>query len=118
VGGNTTAMARRAGRLGDGWIPWQVTPDEFATRARCAREAYRASGRDGAFSVVAPVDAGRVEDAGALATTLADWRARGATAVHLGFAHDSAAHLIELIERVAGEVMPLVADPPLPRYIC
>jgi len=115
VGGNTAAMARRAGRLGDGWIPWRITPDEFATRARFAREAYRASGRDGAFAVVAPVDAGRIEDAGALATTLAGWRARGATAVHLGFTHDSAAHLIELIERVAGEVMPLVADTPLPR---
>ncbi len=115
VGGNTAAMARRAGRLGDGWIPWQITPDDFTARARVARDAYRASGRDGRFAVVAPVAAGRVEDAGALATTLAGWRARGATAVHLGFAHDSAAHLIELLERVAGEVMPLVADTPPPR---
>ena len=110
IGGNTAAMARRAGRLGDGWVPWQVAPQDFAALAALAREAHRASGRGGAFTVVAPVAAGRVEDASALAAELSAWRARGASAVHLGFAHDSAAHLVELLERVAGDVMPRVGD--------
>ena len=50
VGGNTPAMARRAGRRGDGWIPWQIAREEFVERAAIARDAHRASGRGGSFA--------------------------------------------------------------------
>ena len=40
VGGNTPAMARRAGRRGDGWIPWQIAREEFVERAAVARDAH------------------------------------------------------------------------------
>lgn len=105
VGGNSLAMARRAGRLADGWIPWRIDPAAFAERAAAARAAHAAAGRAGAFTVVAPLAAGRVEAPAALVDAVAAWRARGATALHVGFAHDGAADLIERLERFAAEVM-------------
>lgn len=101
LGGNSAAAARRAGRLADGWIPWQLALEDFAARAALARAAHRDSGRAGPFTVVAPVRAGRVADPAALARELARWRDAGADAVHLGLEHDSATHLVELLERVA-----------------
>jgi probable F420-dependent oxidoreductase len=106
VGGNTRAMAERAGRLADGWVPWRIERPTFAARARLAREAHRASGRPGPFTAVAPIGGGRVEDPPALVGAIAAWRDAGADAVHLGLTHDSADHLIALLERVAAEVMP------------
>jgi len=108
VGGNTPAMARRAGRLADGWIPWQIAPEDFAAGARVARAAHAASGRGGTFSLVAPVGAARVDDPAALAATLADWRAHGATAAHLGLTHHGADDFVALLERLAGDVFPLL----------
>ncbi|MFN8644806.1 MAG: TIGR03619 family F420-dependent LLM class oxidoreductase [Candidatus Binatia bacterium] len=106
IGGNTAAMARRAGLRADGWVPWQIDRAQFTERARVARAAHQARGRTSPFTVVAPVAGGRVDDPAALAHTLAAWRAAGADAVHLGLQHDSAAHLVALLERVAAEVMP------------
>jgi alkanesulfonate monooxygenase SsuD/methylene tetrahydromethanopterin reductase-like flavin-dependent oxidoreductase (luciferase family) len=108
VGGNTPAMARRAGRLADGWIPWQIDIEPFAAGARSARAAHAGSGRSGAFSVVAPVPGGRVDDPAALAARLAEWRAHGATAAHLALTHRSADDLVALLERVAAQVFPLL----------
>ena len=105
-GGNTAAIARRAGGHGDGWIPWQITPAQFGEHAAAALAAYRASGRDGRFALVAPLSAGRVDDPASLLSEIAEWRARGATAFHLGFAHRSADDLIALLERFAREVIP------------
>lgn len=110
VGGNSAAMARRAGRLADGWIPWQVTPDELAAGAVVARaaRAERAAGLP--FAVVAPVAGGAVDDPAALVEALADWRRRGATAAHLGLRHRSLDHLLELLDRVGREVLPRLGD--------
>jgi len=41
VGGNTVAMAQRAGRLGDGWVPWQIAVEDFTERARLAIIKWR-----------------------------------------------------------------------------
>lgn len=109
VGGNTAAVAQRAGRRGDGWVPWRIAREELADRARLARAAHRASGRGGAFTVVAPVDAGRVEDPDALLRAIAAWRDAGADAVHLGLTHDGPAHLVELLELVSRRVLPAFA---------
>jgi probable F420-dependent oxidoreductase len=106
IGGNTAAMAQRAGRRGDGWVPWQITRDDFAARVVLARAAHRASERGGTFTAVAPVAAGRVDDADQLIATVDAWRAAGADAVHLGLTHDSPDHLIELLERIAQRVLP------------
>ncbi|MBX3025509.1 TIGR03619 family F420-dependent LLM class oxidoreductase [bacterium] len=106
IGGNTPAMAERAGRCGDGWVPWQITREDFAAQAAQARAAHRAAGRGGTFTAVAPVAAGRVEDPAQLIATAAAWRDAGADAVHLGLTHDSPRHLIELLELVAERVLP------------
>lgn len=105
VGGNTAAVARRAGRCADGWIPWQIELDVFAAHARAARDAHRESGRPGAFAVVAPLAAGRVDDPPALVDAVGAWRDAGATAFHVGFHHRSGPDLIELLERFARDVM-------------
>lgn len=105
VGGNTAAMARRAGRLADGWVPWQIAPDELAERAAVAREAHAASGRGGEFTIVAPLAAGRVDAPQTLIDTVATWQARGANALHVGFEHDSVEAMIESLERFAAAVI-------------
>jgi probable F420-dependent oxidoreductase len=106
VGGNSAGVARRAGRHADGWIPWQITPKDFASRGALARAEHVASGHSRPFTLVAPLRAGRVDDAAALRREIRSWRDGGATAFHLGFTHRSAADLVGLLERFAGEVMP------------
>ena len=105
VGGNSAAVARRAGRHADGWIPWQVTPEDFVERGARQRAEHRAGGRGGAFTLVAPMRAGRVDDPAGLRREIAAWRERGATAVHVGFTHQSAVDLVSLLERFAAEVI-------------
>ncbi len=46
VGGKSEAAQRRAGRLGDGWIPSLITPDEFARGVERVREHAAAAGRE------------------------------------------------------------------------
>jgi probable F420-dependent oxidoreductase len=104
VGGNSAGAARRAGRHGDGWIPWLIGPAEFADRAALARAAHADSGRRDPFALVAPLAAGRVDDPAALRREIGVWRGAGATAFHVGFAHRSADDLVALLERFATQV--------------
>jgi probable F420-dependent oxidoreductase len=46
VGGHSAAAARRAGRLGDGYFPIGLRPDDFAARVDQMRDAAREAGRD------------------------------------------------------------------------
>lgn len=46
IGGSTTAAAKRAGRLGDGFYPYVISPDEFALRIAEMRAAAVEAGRD------------------------------------------------------------------------
>lgn len=46
VGGQVDAAIARAGRLADGWIGFQVTPEQYAERLALARRAAAAAGRD------------------------------------------------------------------------
>ncbi len=46
VGGKSEAAQRRAGRLGDGWIPSFITPEEFGRGVVRVREHAAAAGRD------------------------------------------------------------------------
>jgi len=111
-------VARRAGSQADGWIPWQITAADFAARATGARAAHAASGRGGAFAVVAPLPARRVDDPDALRREIDAWRDAGATAFHVGFDHRGADDLIDLLERFAHAVFPAanrLVQPPPPR---
>ena len=46
VGGSGEAAARRAGRLGDGWFPFNVTPDDVRGLLPVVREEAERAGRD------------------------------------------------------------------------
>mgnify|MGYP001597597197 CR=1 FL=1 len=89
IGGKSDAAMRRSGRLGDGWIPSFITPDEFRRGVeqvqRYAREARRevpadhfgalinytfADSRDAALKLAGPyIPRNRVEEATLAAST-------------------------------------------------
>ena len=46
LGGNSAAAVERAGRIGDGWFPFTIGPDELATSARRLRAVASGAGRD------------------------------------------------------------------------
>lgn len=46
IGGNSAAAARRAGRLGDGWIPSFITPEQLREGIQTTLEQAEASGRE------------------------------------------------------------------------
>src|SRR5262245_34988276 len=71
VGGNSRAAVRRAARHGDGWVPWEVTLEEFAAAAADARRLRAEAGRPAAFEAVAPLTAG--SDADALIDAIGRW---------------------------------------------
>ena len=46
IGGSTEVAASRAGRLGDGWLPYVISPEDFATGVETVRAAAAHAGRD------------------------------------------------------------------------
>ena len=46
IGGSSEFAARRAGRLGDGFFPFVISPDDLAARLEDLRAAAREAGRD------------------------------------------------------------------------
>lgn len=46
IGGRSDAALRRAGRLGDGWVSYVVTPERYRQSAEKMQEAAVAAGRD------------------------------------------------------------------------
>jgi probable F420-dependent oxidoreductase len=46
IGGSTEAAARRAGRLGDGFYPYVISPEDLALRLRDIESAAYTAGRD------------------------------------------------------------------------
>jgi probable F420-dependent oxidoreductase len=46
IGGKSEAAMRRAGRLGDGWIPSFITPEEFRPGVEAVQRFARAAGRE------------------------------------------------------------------------
>ncbi len=46
IGGSSDFAAKRAGRLGDGWYPYVISPEEFETRIGVMQSAAREAERD------------------------------------------------------------------------
>lgn len=46
IGGSSDFAARRAGRLGDGWYPYVISPDDFETRIDVMAATAKEAGRD------------------------------------------------------------------------
>ncbi len=109
VGGNSRAAVRRAARLADGWVPWQLEPEACAAAVASARRQRAEAGRPAAFEVVVPlaVPAGAAADE--LLAAAARWRAAGATAFHVGIAARGLADLLARLEWFGRDVIPRVA---------
>lgn len=46
IGGSTEVAAQRAGRLGDGWYPYVISPEDFGRGVETIAKSARAAGRD------------------------------------------------------------------------
>ena len=109
VGGNSRAAVRRAARLADGWVPWQLEPEACAAAVADARRLRAEAGGPEAFEVVAPLAVPAGVTADALVAAVARWRAAGATAFHTGIAARDLVDLLARLEWFGREVIPLVA---------
>jgi probable F420-dependent oxidoreductase len=106
VGGNSRAALRRAARLADGWIPWQLSPDDLAAAAASARTLRAQARRAEPFTLVAPLDVPADAGAAAVLDCAARWRRAGATALHAGIGAESFAHWCERVTWLGSEVLP------------
>jgi len=109
VGGNSRAALRRAARHGDGWIPWQTTPEQCASGAAEARRLRSEAGKPAAFEVVAPLAVPAEADADQLVAAARPWREAGATAFHVGLEATSFGEFLARVDWFAREVMARVA---------
>ena len=109
VGGNSRAALRRAARLADGWVPWQLEPEACAAAVADARRLRAEAGGPEAFEVVAPLAVPAGVTADALVAAVARWRAAGATAFHTGIAARDLVDLLARLEWFGREVIPRVA---------
>lgn len=89
VGGRSAAARRRAGRLGDGWMPIWISPERFAEGWDDVRREATEAGREAGDLTGAVVLPARVEDDGA--------RARERLAEHLALRYrmEVAPHHVE-----------------------
>jgi len=108
VGGNSRAALRRAAKLGEGWVPWQLEPDEFAALADQAKRLRAESGRTDHLELVAPLAAPIGAEAVSVVADAARWRAAGATAFHVGVGAESFAELLDRLAWFGAEVAPRV----------
>lgn len=107
VGGNSRPAVRRAARLGDGWIPWELAPAELAAAVTQARTLRAEAGRTDPLEVVAPLGVPAGADAGRVVAAAEALLAAGATAFHVGI-HQvrSFEEHLERIAWVGSDVMP------------
>jgi len=106
VGGNSRAAMRRAALHGDGWVPWELTPEQCATAVTWARRLRAEAGRPDAFDVVAPLAVAPAATAAEQLAAVAAWTKAGATACQVGIGAGSLAELLERLDWFGREVIP------------
>jgi probable F420-dependent oxidoreductase len=106
VGGNSRAAVRRAALHGDGWVPWELTPEECATAVAWARRLRAEARRPDAFEVVAPLTVPARAMAGDQLAAVAAWQKAGASACQVGFEAHGFGELLERLEWFGREVIP------------
>ena len=121
VGGSSPRAVRRAALLGEGWLSQGDPPAALPAQLELIRETREQAGRSGPFAVnvIPPAlfvgepdwEIGRRSVSGKpeqLAETLRAYVALGATHLQLRPRSRSADEYLEQLERIAGEVLPLV----------
>ena len=104
IGGNSRAALARAARFGDGWIPWQLSVEEFANAVAGGTALRTELGREGAFEWIAPLLVARGASAPPLRDQILEWTKAGASGFHVGFESGSAGEFVERIEWFRREV--------------
>ncbi len=97
VGGNSNAAVKRAARFADGWVPWELTPEDFAAKAAYARHLRHDTGRSESFTLVAPLGVAVDAAADPVLREVTRWREAGATAFHVGLAAESWAQYLDRV---------------------
>jgi len=105
VGGNSRAAVRRAARHADGWVPWELTPEDCTATVRYARRLRTEAARPDAFEVVAPLTVPLEATAEEVLATVATWRNAGATAFHVGVGARALGELLTRLEWFGREVI-------------
>jgi probable F420-dependent oxidoreductase len=104
VGGNSRAALARAARFCDGWIPWQLSVEDFANAVAGGTALRAEAGRRGPFEWVAPLVVARGASAPPLRDQILEWMKAGASGFHVGFESGSAGEFVERIEWFRREV--------------
>jgi probable F420-dependent oxidoreductase len=109
VGGNSRAALRRAVRHGEGWIPWELTPEACAEATAWARRRRAKMGTSAPLEVVAPLAVPPEAGADAVLAAAQRWRAAGATALHAGVGARSWEEFLGRLAWLGREVLPALA---------
>ena len=129
IGGASPGAQRRAARLGDGWHPSGLTPEEYAAGRQQVRDLAQAAGRnpdsltmsarvevDAAAGRASPQAADRARISGAdfsqAARTIAAYRNAGVEHLTLALNTGDVARIRELMESFAETVLPQFQPPP------
>jgi len=105
VGGRTRRSLRRAVELGDGWMPFQVSPEDVAAMLEWARSLPSWGERSAPPEVVLRPRAADPGDPAGAERVLAEidrYRAAGATVLQVAFTSRSVAHHLEQMEALTG----------------
>jgi probable F420-dependent oxidoreductase len=96
VGGRTARSLRRAVELGDGWVPFGLSPEEVAALLEQARATQAWASRRAPLDVgLQPSALDPAAEPGAASDTVAELHAAGATSLNLRFVHRSVEHFCE-----------------------
>jgi probable F420-dependent oxidoreductase len=109
VGGNSNAAVKRAARFGDGWIPWELSPEDFAAKAAYARHLRHDGGRSNRFTLVAPITVPADATAESVLRDVTRWREAGANAFHVGVGAESWAGYLDRLAWFGRSVIAQVA---------
>jgi probable F420-dependent oxidoreductase len=108
MGGHSDIALERAGRIGDGWIASQMSPERVVEHWPRVRESAERSGRDPAslqLFTSTPVNSDR-----SLGELLAQYREIGVDHVQVGLHRSSRVETLDTMRDVAENVIPGVRD--------
>jgi probable F420-dependent oxidoreductase len=108
IGGHSDIALDRAGRIGDGWIAAQMSPERITEHWPKVREAAERSGRDPASLRLFTSISDRVEMP--LGELLAQYRELGVEHVQIGLHRKSPEETLDMIRDVAENVLPELRD--------